>query len=125
MNPNYASRVKEEIDKLLKARFIQPVKQATGLSPIVVVPKKNGKFCICVDCRKLSAITITDAFPLLFTNNVLDAVADMYSFLDDFSGCNQLRMRPDDQGKTVFVIDWGVYVAVVMMFGLKTASATF
>ena len=43
MNPNYAARVKEEIDKLLKARFIRPVTQATWLSPIVVVPKKNGK----------------------------------------------------------------------------------
>ena len=34
-------------------------------------------------------------------------------------------MHPDDQDKTTFVTDWGVYVAVVMMFGLKTAPATF
>ena len=54
MNPNYAARVKEEIDKLLKAGFIQPVKQATWLSPIVVVPKKNGKFRVCVDYWKLN-----------------------------------------------------------------------
>ena len=37
MNPNYAARVKEEIDKLLKAGFIRLVKQATWLSPIVVI----------------------------------------------------------------------------------------
>ena len=43
MNPNYAAEVKEEIDKLLRVGFIRPVKQATWLSPIVVVPKKNGK----------------------------------------------------------------------------------
>ena len=49
MNPNYAAQVKEEIDKLLKAGFIRPVKQATWLSPIVVVPKKNGKIRVCID----------------------------------------------------------------------------
>ena len=43
MNPNYATKVKEEIDKLLRVGFIRLVKQATWLSPILVVPKKNGK----------------------------------------------------------------------------------
>ena len=37
MNPNYAVPVKEEIDKLLKVRFIRPVTKATWISPIVVV----------------------------------------------------------------------------------------
>jgi hypothetical protein len=50
LNPNYA------------ASFIRPVKRATWLSPIVVVPKKNGKLRVCVDYRKLNAATITDAF---------------------------------------------------------------
>ena len=34
-------------------------------------------------------------------------------------------MHPDDQEKTTFVTEWGVFMAEVMMFGLKTASATF
>ena len=53
MNPNYTTRVKEEIEKLLKVRFIRLVKQATWLSPIVVVPRKNGKIQVCVDYHKL------------------------------------------------------------------------
>ena len=119
MNPNYAMRVKEEIDKLLKLGFIRPVIKATWLSPIVVVPKKNGKIRVCVDYRKLNAATVTDAFPLPFTDGILDAVArhEIYSFLDGFSGYNQVRMHPDDPEKTTFVIEWGVFVAVVMMFG--------
>ena len=105
MNPNYAAKVKEEIDKLLRVGFIRPVKKATWLSPIVVVPKKNGKIRVCVDYRKLNAATVTDAFPLPFTDGVLDAVAghEVYSFLDGFSGYNQIRMHPDDQEKTAFV----------------------
>ena len=64
MNPNYAARVKEEIDKLLWVDFIRPMKKATWLSPIVVVPKKNGKIWVCVDYRKLNAAMVTDTFPL-------------------------------------------------------------
>ena len=126
MNPNYAACVKEEIDKLLNIGFIRPVKRATWLSPIVIVPKKNGKIRVCMDYRKLNVVTITDAFPLPFMDSVLDAVAghEMYCFLDGFSGYNQVCMHPDDQEKA-FVTKWGVFVAVVMMFGLKTAPTTF
>ena len=49
MNPNYVAKVKEEIHKLLRVRFIRPVKKATWLGPIVVVLKKNGKFWVYVD----------------------------------------------------------------------------
>ena len=127
MNPNYAARVNEEIDKLLKIGFIRPVKRATWLSPIIVVHKKNGKIRVCVDYRKLNAVTITNAFPLPFTDCVLDAVTGqkLYSFLDGFSGYNQVRMHLNDQEKTAFVTEWEVFVAVVMMFSLKTAPATF
>ena len=70
MNPNYIARVKQEIYKLLKDGFIRPVNQATCLSPIVVVPKKNGKIRVCVDYRKVNAVTIIDAFPLPFMDSV-------------------------------------------------------
>ena len=91
MNPNYAAKV-EEIDKLLIVGFIQPIKQATWLSAIVVVPKKNGKIRVCIDYRKLNVATVIDAFPLPFTDGVLDAVAghEVYSFLDGFSSYNQI-----------------------------------
>ena len=73
------------------------------------MPKKNGKIRVCVDYRKLNAVTIMDVFPLPLTDSVPNAVADhdMYSFLDGFSGYNQVHMHPDDQKKTVFIMDWG------------------
>ena len=93
----------------------------------MVVPKKKGKIRVCVDYQKLNATTVTDAFPLPFTDGVLDAVAghEIYSFLDGFNGYNQIRMHSNDQEKMVFTTEWGVFVAVVMMFGLKTALTTF
>ena len=93
----------------------------------MVVPKKNGKIWVCVDYRKLNAATVTDAFPQPFTDGILNAVAghEIYRFLDGFSGYNKVRMHSDDQEKTNFVTKWGVFVALVMMFGLKTAPPTF
>mgnify|MGYP000361957774 CR=1 FL=1 len=95
MNLNYVAKVKEEIDKLLRVGFIRPVKQATWLRPIVVVPKKNGKIRVCVDYRKLNAATVTDVFPLPLTDGVLEAVAglEVYSFIDGFNGYNQIWMH--------------------------------
>jgi hypothetical protein len=49
LNYNYVTIVKQNIDKLLTADFIKHVEKVIWLSPIVVVPKKNEKFRICVD----------------------------------------------------------------------------
>ena len=127
MNPNYAKKVKEEIDNLLKAGFIAEVESSDWLFPIVVVPKKNGKLRVCVDYRKLNAQTVKDPFPLPFTDMMLDEVAghQMYSFMDGYSGYNQLALAPEDREKTTFITEWGAFMYLVMPFGLCNAPATF
>jgi hypothetical protein len=60
LNPNYVIVIKQDIDKLLTIAFIQFVKGATWLSPIIIVPKKNGKFRICIVFIKLNAATKKD-----------------------------------------------------------------
>ena len=127
MNPNYANVVKEDLEKLLKAGFIELVDQATWLSPIVVVPKKNGKLWICVDFRRLNAATKKDPYPLLFTDKVLDTIIGYaaYSFIDYFSSYHQVHIHENDRYKTTFITEWGAYVWVVMPFGLKNALLTY
>jgi len=49
MNPNYALKVRKYLDKLLDVGFIYLILTIQWLSPIVIVPKKNGKLRICVD----------------------------------------------------------------------------
>jgi hypothetical protein len=112
MNPNYAKAVKDDLERLLTAGFIMPVDQATWLSPILVVPKKNGKLRICVEFRRLNTATKKDPYPLPFTDEVLDTVIghEAYSFIDCFSGYHQVRIHPDDRSKTAFITEWGAYV---------------
>jgi hypothetical protein len=82
MNPNYALRVREDLDKLLGIAFIYPIETIQWLSPLVIMPKKNGKLRICVDYRKLNAQTKQDPFPLPFLDLVIDSMVkhEMYSF---------------------------------------------
>jgi hypothetical protein len=60
------------------------VDQTTWLSSIVMVLKKLEKFHICIEFCKLNSTKKRDQYPLLFTKEVLDAIArhDIYSFLD-------------------------------------------
>ena len=127
MNPHMAKQVKEELDRLLRVGFIAPIENPDWISPIVIVPKKNKKLRICVDCRKLNAATIPNPFPLPYMDSMLDEVArhEIYSFLDGFSGYNQIRMAPEDQAKTAFITAWGVFVCTVMWFGLRNSPSTF
>ena len=55
-------KVKEEINKLLRVGLIRPVKQATWLSPIVAVPKKNGNIHICIDYQQVNDTAIKDKY---------------------------------------------------------------
>ena len=53
-----------EVDNLLKAGFIREVKYPEWLANVVVVPKKGGKWRVCVDYTDLNAACLKDSFPL-------------------------------------------------------------
>jgi hypothetical protein len=77
LNPNYVITIKQDIDKLLAVGFIQSIEEATWLSPIVIIPKKNGKLTIYIDFRKLNVATKKDPYPLPFTYEILNTIARM------------------------------------------------
>ena len=75
MNPMLQDIVRDELQKLLKVNFIYPISHSQWVSPLVVVPKKNGKWWICVDYRQLNKAMLKDYFPLPFIDQVLDTLA--------------------------------------------------
>ena len=119
--------VKEEVQKLLDAGFIYPISDSEWVSPLVLVPKKNGKWRIYVDYRELNKATKKDHFLLPFIDQVLDGLAGktFLSFLDGFSGYNQIQISLEDQDKTTFTCPWGTFAYRVLPFGLCNAPATF
>ena len=94
---------------------------------MVIVPKKNGKWRVCIDYRELNKATLKDHFPLPFIDQVLDTLSGKkyFSFLDGFSGYNHIQVAPEDQDKTTFTCPWGTFSYRVLPFGLCNAPATF
>uniref|UniRef100_A0A2N9G6H2 RNA-directed DNA polymerase n=1 Tax=Fagus sylvatica TaxID=28930 RepID=A0A2N9G6H2_FAGSY len=97
------------------------------LSNIVPVKKKNGQIRCCVDFRNLNKACPKDEFPLPNMDLLIDSAAGhaMFSFMDGFSGYNQIRMSTRDAEKTAFRMPIGNFYYTVMPFGLKNAGATY
>ena len=51
--------------------------------------------------------------------------SEVFSFMDGFSGYNQIQIKPKDQHNTAFICLWGMFANRKMPFGLKNAGATF
>ena len=120
-------QVKEEVDKLHKAKFIKVVLYSQWVANIVPVIKKNGQVRIYIDFRDLNRACPKDDFPLPHIDLLIDNTAgyEMLSFMDGFSGYNQIWLAEEDQDKTSFTTPWGTYCYVVMPFGLKNVGATY
>ena len=76
-----------KVDKLLAAKFIREVKYPNWLANVVVVPKKERMWRVCVDYTKLNDVCPKDSFLLPLIDQIVDATAEhgMLSFLDVFS----------------------------------------
>ena len=82
---------------------------------------------MCVDFTNLNRACPKDSFPLPRIDQLVDLTAshELLTFMDAFSGYNQIRMNEEDQEKTAFVTSQGLYCYRVMPFGLKNAGATY
>ena len=92
-----------------------------------MVKKANGKWRMCVDFMDLNRACPKDSYPLPRIDNLVDSTArhKLLSFMDAFSGYNQIRMEETDQEKTSFVTSQGLFCYKVMSFRLKNTGATY
>ena len=119
MNPMKSLAIKIEIEKLLKSSFIYLVPLTEWVSNLVSVDKKQGAIRICIDFRDLNRACPKDNFPTPFIDQILDECAgrEVFSFMDGFSGYNQIQIKPEDQHKTAFICPWGTFSYQKMPFG--------
>ena len=127
LHPRWSLHVNEEIQKQLSVGFISVVQYPEWLANVVPVPKKDGKVRVCVDFRNLNKASPKDDFPLPHSDMLVDSTIGhaMLSFMDGFSGYNQIMMAPEDREETSFITEWGTYCYRVMSFRLKNAGATY
>ena len=91
------------------------------------MPKKEIKWRICVDYRELNKEKLKDYLLMPFIDQVLDTLAGKkyFSFLDSFSGYNQIQIALEDQEKTTFTCPSGTFAYKFLSFGLCNTPAAF
>ncbi|RVW39281.1 Pro-Pol polyprotein [Vitis vinifera] len=77
-HPDRQKVIRNEIDKLLEAGFIREVDYPDWLENVVVVPKKEGKWRVCVDYTNLNNACPKDSFPLPRIDQIVDSTAGFY-----------------------------------------------
>ncbi|KAL1363986.1 hypothetical protein AAHE18_03G185900 [Arachis hypogaea] len=89
--PEVVQKIKEEIERLLKAKFIRTTRY-------------NGKLRVCIDFRDLNSATPKDKYPIPIADMLIDSIGghEILSFMDGYSGYYQIYIAEEDVSKTAF-----------------------
>ncbi|XP_050222771.1 uncharacterized protein LOC126672864 [Mercurialis annua] len=126
-SPEKQLAIAEEIARLKAANVIKDAYYPKWVANVVMVKKSNGTYRMCVDFTDLNKACPKDSFPLPHIDQLVDSTAGhaLYTFLDARAGYHQIPMAPEDQEKTAFITDQGLFCYKMMPFGLKNAGATY
>lgn len=106
IRPDMSLKIKEEVQKQFGTGFLAFSKYPQWLASTVPIPKKDGKVRMCVDYRDLNMESPKDDLPLLHIDVLVDNTAQfsIFSFMDGFSGYNQINISPTDMEKLRFSV---------------------
>ena len=123
---HYRHEILKIIEKNLEQGVISP-SFSPWCAPIVVAVKKNGKLRMCVDYRKLNAVTKKDVYVIPRIQDILDSLSgsQYWITLDLRSGYWQIPVAESDREKTAFACEFGLFEFNVLPFGLCNAPSTF
>ena len=82
---------------------------------------------MCVDFTDLNNACPRDSFPIPKIDQLMDSMVGhkLLTFMDAFSGYNQIQIAEEDQEKIAFITSQWLYCYRVMPFGLKNVGAMY
>ncbi|KAF8785205.1 Transposon Ty3-I Gag-Pol polyprotein like [Argiope bruennichi] len=102
LSPKQKEFLNKEIDELLANDVIEEC-ESPYAAPVVLVPKPIGTIRLCVDYRKLNAITEPDKYSLSVMDILLHDIKSTAATLDLKTGYHRIEVNPADRDKAAFV----------------------
>ena len=118
--------IQQEVDYMREIGVIEHTVSEWS-SPVVLVGKEGGAHRLCIDYRKVNAVTRTDAYPIPRIEDCIDQVgrAQYVSKFDMLKGYWQVPLSDHAKGVSAFATRDALYACQVLPFGMKNAPACF
>lgn len=120
-------KIRAEIVRLLQLGIIEKIPYSHWLNAVIPVPKSDGSIRLCMDARKLNAITNKNQYPQMNIDRILSRIgpAQYFSSIDLKDAYYQIPLKIEDREKTAFAIHGvGTFQYRRMPMGLVNAAAT-
>ena len=118
--------VSEQVDKMTRLGIIKE-SQSPWSSPVLLVPKPDGKYRFCIDFRKINSLTQNDATPMPSIEDTFAQIgsSNLFTTLDLLSGFWQVPLKPEARKLTAFTVGNRHMEFLKMPFGLSGSPSTF